>query len=42
MAPVPVYDEIDEIKYRVKQLNERLTYLKRQLVAELAKEGVQS
>lgn len=37
-----VYDEIDENKYRIKQLNERLIYLKRQLAAELAKEGVQS
>ncbi len=37
-----VYDEIDENKYRVKQLNERLIYLKHQLAAELAKGGVQS
>lgn len=37
-----VYGEIDENKYRVKQLNERLVYLKRQLAIEIAKEGVQS
>lgn len=37
-----VYDEIDENKYCVKKFNERLIYLKHQLAAEIAKEGVQS
>lgn len=37
-----LYDEIDNTKYRKRQLEERLTYLKRQLAAEIAKEGVQS
>ena len=37
-----MYDEIDETKARLKQLNERLIYLKHQLAIEVAKEGVQS